>query len=135
MLRKIMVLCFIGAIVAVVVTSATTLGVGGGVIQSGMDDDLTCDPDGVSVLGWGYESDDNMVYFVRVGHIHSACEGCSLAIAISDNSGTYIEKCWIGSLATTELQGGTPGYAKCSFSPPIPAQNIGDIRVTIEGGE
>jgi len=29
--------------------------------------DLICDEDGVQVLGWGLETDDGKVYFVRIG--------------------------------------------------------------------
>ena len=135
MMRKVMVIGFIAAIVAITVGSAAALSVGGGSIQSGMDDTLICDADGVEVAGWGYEMDTNLVSFVRIEGIDDDCVGCSIGVSLSDNSGGWLTSGWHETLTASETEGGSPGNVKVSLDTAQQAQNIGDIRVTIEGAE
>lgn len=118
-----------GAVVAAIAVSAATLIVGGGVIQGGTDFDLTCD-DEVDVLGWGFESDDGLVYFVRIGDVAATCDGADMWVQVFDNGNQLIGK---GS-ATLDSVANPNGY-KVSLNSPVPPQNIGSINVVIEGGE
>lgn len=119
----------VGALVAAIAVSAATLIVGGGVIQAGTDTDLTCD-DQVNVLGWGYESDDGLVYSVRVGDIDPACDGSTMWVQVYDNGGSLLGKGEVASLDST-----ANAHYSISLTAPVPAQNIGSISVAIEGGE
>lgn len=118
-----------GALVAAVAVSAATLIVGGGVIQGGTDFDLTC-TDEVDVLGWGFESDDGLVYFVRLGPVDAACDGSDMWVQVYDNGSQLLGK---GS-ATLDSMTNPSGY-KVNLNTPVPPQNIGSINVVIEGGE
>jgi hypothetical protein len=129
MKRSIMAL-MAGALVAAVAVSAATLIVGGGVIQAGTDGDLTCD-DQVDVLGWGFESDDGLVYFVRIGDVDPACDGATMFVQVHDNGGLLLAD-GEASLDSTTVP---PGGYSISLDTPTPPQNIGSVTVVIEGGE
>lgn len=117
-----------GALVAAIAVSAATLIVGGGVIQAGTDDDLTCD-DQVDVLGWGFESDDGLVYFVRIGDVDPACDDATMFVDVLDNGGSSLGKGKVELDSTLN-----PSY-KVNLDSPTPPQNIGAVTIVLEGGE
>lgn len=119
-----------GALVAAIAVSAATLIVGGGVIQGGTDFDLTCD-DQVDVLGWGFESDDGLVYFVRIGDVDENCDGATMFVQVHDNGGVLLGN---GSVVLDSTTVGSGGYS-VALDSPVPPQNIGSVNVVIEGGE
>jgi hypothetical protein len=111
--------------------AAAALGVGGGVIQSGGDSDLTCDGDGVKVAGWGFETDTNKVSFVRVTDIAAACEGKALGVRV-DGPGGFLTSVFHDPIASGET--GT-GSAKVNLDSAQDAGDIVHVQITIEGGE
>ncbi len=128
-MKRLITALMAGALVTAVAVSAATLIVDGGVVQGGSDFDLTCD-DQVNVLGWGFESDDGLIYFVRVGDVAAACDGADMWVQVYDNGSVLIGK------GHVTLDSGTvtsKGY-KVHLSSPVPPQNIGSVNVVIEGG-
>lgn len=61
------------AVFTLAFAAAAQLGVNGGTIQAGQDVDLRCDPNGVTVRGWGLEQSTGEVHTVRVGRIDEEC--------------------------------------------------------------
>ena len=125
MLRKLAFLSMLAMLVAVAFGAAASLNVNGGAIQYGMDDDLTCDPDGVQVLGWGLETDDNTVYNVRIGEIDPNCVGNSLFVRVEDSSGGVL-----GYWTILDIQ--LPEY-NLDFSPRPSPEDITKLLVWLEG--
>lgn len=71
-----------GATVATLAyASASALTVDSNPLQAGYDT-VACDADGVTV-NWGLETDDNSVRSVKVGDIHSDCNGAKLFVAVN----------------------------------------------------
>lgn len=130
MKRFIVALMVGGALFAVVLGAAATLGVGGGVIQEGSDDTLQCDAGGVQVLGWGYERDDGLVYFVRIGDVSTACSGATMFVAVFDAGGNNI-----GQGMVDPIPNPPPASIKVDLSPKPAAEDIVKIQIAIEGGE
>jgi len=114
---------------------AASLSVDGGTIQAGSDTDLTCDDSGVRVDGWGLETDDGLVYFVRIHDIAPACTGADMFVNITSNNvkiaGGSATIPADGFAADDDPDGGQVGV-KISF-PPQSAASITDIEVFIEG--
>lgn len=109
-----------------VYASAANLGVNGNVIQAGVDGTLTCDPDGVEVTGWGYESNDQRIYYVEIGGIAAACEGQEIVVGLYNSSG--------GELGS-EVGGPVPaggGEVTVSFPNHPLASEIYSIHVAID---
>lgn len=128
-MKRLVMALMAGALVAAVAVSAASLIVGGGVIQGGTDFDLTCD-DEVDVLGWGFESDDGLVYFVRIGDVAATCDDADMWVQVYDNGSVLLGK---GS-ATLDAATNPTGY-KVYLDAPVPPQNIGSVNIVIEGGE
>ena len=139
MKRLIVALLVGGVFFGAVYGLAATLFVEGGTIQAGSDVDLQCDEDGVQVLGWGLETNDGKVYFVRIGNIDEQCAGNDMFVAITD-TGVVIES---GSVVIPNEAGDgadsctDPTAAevcvKIAISPAVLAEDITDIEVFIEG--
>jgi hypothetical protein len=129
-MRRILALLAVGALSALAIGSAAALGVNGGAIQAGEDVTLICDPDGVNVRGWGLETDDGMVYSVRVGGIADACQGNSIFVRVTDGGVT------VASGSVEVLAGahtGPTGQVTVSIPGGYPAVDIDDLHVFIEG--
>jgi len=89
MKRLIVALLVGGALFAAAFGAAAMLDpVNGGVIQAGTDGNLTCDRDGVQVLGWGLNSMTGLVENVRIGGVADACAGAGLQARITLSDGT-----------------------------------------------
>lgn len=126
MLRKIAVLAVLVVVVAAAFASAANLGVSGGTIQAGVDQSVYCDVNGVKVTGWGLETDDNSVRYVKVGDIDAACVGDTLLVKVLGAGGATLE--YSGELAITGSE------VKFSFTAPYPApEQIEGIKIWIEG--
>ena len=123
MKRLIIALLVGGALFGTVFGLAASLGVNGGAIQAGSDTELRCDTDGVQVLGWGLETDDGKVYFVRIGGIASTCISNDLFVNIT-NAGVKIGE---GSAHIDAAE------VKVTLKTPVKAADITDIEVFIEG--
>ncbi|MEX2251140.1 MAG: hypothetical protein WD895_03600 [Acidimicrobiia bacterium] len=128
-MRRMLALLAVGALSALAIGSAAALGVNGGAIQAGEDLTLTCDPDGVQVLGWGLETDDGKVYSVRIGGISDACQGNTLFVRVTDDGLT------IASGSVDPLLAAHTGAGQVVVSIPggYSAAEINDIHVFIEG--
>ena len=73
-MKRFVVAALVGTMVfGAVFGLAASLSVDGGTIQAGSDTDLQCDEDGVRVDGWGLETNDGLVYFVRIHDIDETC--------------------------------------------------------------
>lgn len=103
--------------------SAANLGVDGGVVQAGLDGTLTCDPNGVTVDGWGYEADEMNVYYVRIGDIDAACVGEELTVGVYDSNGDIIT-----NTSPAAITGASQTF---HFDDPVDAINIYRISVAI----
>ena len=127
-MRRLIIALVAGSVVAAVAVSAAVLDVNGGVIQYGEDTTLTCDTDGVYVDGWGLEMDTPAsVTYVRIKGVSSACNGADMFVQVLNNGG---EKITQGSFK--DLLGDEDTPYKVTF-PATPPQNIGGIKVAIEG--
>jgi hypothetical protein len=111
---------------SVAFAAAATLTVNGGAIQAGSDTSLWCDPDGVFVAGWGLETDDGLVYSVRIGGIEGSCFGNDLFANITAAGGVTLTKATaVNPINATE--------EVLTFVTPQLASAIEDIHVFIEG--
>lgn len=135
MMRKVLAICFIVMLVGSVAGAAASLNVDGGTIQSGGDTSLKCDKDGVRVDGWGLETDDGKVYFVRIHDIDPACSGAEMFVLITQGGSTIAKGSAIiptdGAGGDNDTDAGEVGV-KISFTP-VPAVDITDIEIFIEG--
>jgi hypothetical protein len=129
-MRRILALLAVGALSALAIGSAAALGVNGGAIQAGEDLTLTCDNDGVQVLGWGLETDDGEVYSVRVGGIATACIGNALFVRVTDGGAT-VASGTVDPLLPAHT--GPTGQVSVSIPGGYPAVDIDDLHVFIEG--
>jgi len=106
--------------------AAATISLNGGTIQVGEDDLVTCD-DAIAVAGWGLETDDGLIHFVRIGDISSDCFGNALIVHLTDSAGDPITGA-TGSVdpidAATEI---------VNLDTPPDAAEVFDIKVWIEG--
>ncbi len=130
-MRRLFAFLALGALTALAIGSAAALGVDGGTIQAGEDLSLTCDPDGVQVLGWGLETDDGTVLNVRIGGIHADCVGNAIFVNITDGAATVIAQ------GGVQKPPGGPGITGDQITIPLnpdpQAAAIEDIHVFIEG--
>jgi len=128
-MRRSLSLLALGALTALAVGSAAALSVDGGTIQAGEDLSLICDGDGVHVTGWGLETDDNTVRWVRIGGISDNCQLNELFVSVT-SGGAAVEK---GSVVLGPGHTGA-GFAQINFTAPFPAPaDITDLHVFIEG--
>jgi hypothetical protein len=110
---------------SVAFASAAALIVNGGAIQAGSDVTLTCDANGVSVVGWGLETDDGLVRSVRIGDIAATCNGNELFANITTTGGVEITEA--GPVVIDEA------IERLTFDAPVSAVAIEDIHLFIEG--
>jgi hypothetical protein len=130
--KTVLALLVIGAVMVAVFGAAAGLSVQGGAIQAGDDYSLKCDNDGVQVLGWGLETDDGTVHFVRIGGIDPNCTGNDIWVWTTKGGANLVRGGPV-TLDGTMVQGGSPGYAKINLDSPAKAKHITDIHVYIEG--
>ncbi len=76
-----------GAVFAAVFGAAASLTISPAYMQAGLTTDLACDPDTVRVNAWGFELDDLLVDYVKIGGVHSNCNGLRMYGAVYDNVG------------------------------------------------
>ena len=126
MKRILLTLVVLGILASTAFGSAATLAVEGGTIQAGVDSSLYCDTDGVQVLGWGLETDDGKVYFVRLGGISTDCYGNELFVVVEDGVGNVLASGSTTIASTTFV---------VHFTPPVDAALIEVLKVWIEGPE
>jgi hypothetical protein len=137
MMRKVLAICFIVMLVGSVAGAAATLNVDGGTIQSGGDTSLKCDTDGVRVDGWGLETDDGSVHFVRIHDIHTNCIGADMWVIITQ-AGSEIARgsatipADTNSAPDNDPDTGDVGL-KINLNTPVQAADITDIEIYIEG--
>ena len=135
MKRSIIALLVGGLVFGTVLAVAASLSVDGGTIQAGSDTDLQCDEDGVDVAGWMLETDDGLVYGVRIHNIDPACSSNDLFVNITKDgvkiAGGSAHIPADGSGDDNDTDGGEVGV-KVKFTPQ-PAEDITDIEVFIEG--
>jgi hypothetical protein len=110
---------------AVAFASASSLSVSGGAIQAGVDASLWCDNTGVFVTGWGLETDDGLVSFVRIGGIEGACVGNDLFANITGVGGVELTEA-----GPVTISGVTETL---TFDTPVAAGLIEDLHLFIEG--
>jgi hypothetical protein len=110
---------------SVAFASAAALIVNGGAIQAGQDTTLACDTDGVSVAGWGLETDTGFVDFVRINGIAAACNGNDLFANITGAGGVELTEAGPAAINGVE--------EVLTFDTPVPAVAIEDIHLFIEG--
>ena len=124
MKRFIVALIAGAAVFALAFGAAATLVVNGEVIQAGSTNDVVCDADGVLVDGWGLETDDGNVSYVRIAGVDGACLGADMWVNVTNN-GTEITE---GGPAT--IGGST---VTVNFDAAVLAADITDLEVFIEG--
>lgn len=103
--------------------SAANLDVNGGVIQAGVDTDLVCDPDGVQVTNWVYETVDQLVYSVVIDGFHADCAGSEVIVGLHDELGNDVDS----FVATAPAGGGSLSIGLGG----IPAEDIYQLSVGI----
>lgn len=137
MTRLFVSLALVVALAVAAFGAAAALNVDGGVIQAGSDTNLQCDTDGVRVDGWGLETDDGSVHFVRIHDIDPSCSGADLFVNITENGSKIAEgQAQIpsdGDPGDNDPDAGEVGV-KVNFNTPVQAEDITDIEVFIEGG-
>jgi hypothetical protein len=111
---------------SVAFASAAGLIVNGGTIQAGEDTTLACDTDGVSVAGWGLETDTGLVHNVRIVGINAACIGADMFANITGGPGIELTEA-----GPSTIDGPTETLV---FDTPQSAVAIQDIHIMIEGG-
>ena len=114
------------AVFAMAFAAAATVSVNGGTIQAGADTDVTCTGQ-ANVAGWGLETNDGTVHFVRINY-NSLCAGNDMFVVVTHN-GTKI-----ASADTKPTHLDASGQVKLDFAAPYPlAIDITDLEVFIEG--
>lgn len=113
-------------LVAAALGSAALLGVSGGVIQAGADDDLACDEDGVHVVEWNLDTNTGLVTSVTIGGIDAGClQGDTDLFVTLTHLGFPLVGGHYDDIDDTEV------VVPLDF--PMSAWNITDIEVYIEG--
>jgi len=126
MKRFILALLVGGAVFAAVFAAAAALNVNAGVLQSGSDEDLTCDTDGVQVYyqdGWQSSLDDFGITAVVVAGISDQCDGKLVEVVLTDNAGN-----WLASGSGTFTK---PSNVTATMSPVVAAKDVYDVHVII----
>lgn len=117
------------AVFSLTFASAATLGVNGNVIQAGVDGDLRCDTDGVGA-GYGLETSDNSVRYVRIEGIADACIGADLFLKVNESTGDALGPFVIADNGAS----GDDNTVTVHFTSPYPTpESLTSIHVWIEG--
>lgn len=124
-MKKLLILALLVALVASAFASAALLDVEGGTIQAGLDASLVCDPNGVFVDGWGLETDDDLVYFVRIGGIEGSCFGNALFVRVLDDANNVLATGTFDPIASSTVT--------VNFGVPADPELITTLNVWIEG--
>ncbi len=99
MKRFIFALAIAAGLAAGAYGAAAALNVTANNLQSGSDENLICDADGVQVYwqdGWQSSIDDFGITGVSVGGVSDSCDGLLLEVVLTDSAGN-----WMASGATT----------------------------------
>jgi hypothetical protein len=124
MKRVFLALLVAGVLFAAVYASAATLGVEDGVLQAGVDADMQCDTDGVTVKKWlGYSNINQDVKGVRITGIDPICNGQTIVVGIYEDDGA-----WLDSEATKVVDGETMDFY---WDPPVTVDKIEQLHVGI----
>jgi hypothetical protein len=102
--------------------SASALGIDPGVAQSGHET-LRGDSNGVAIESWGYESDDNSSYFIKVADVDPSLGGKTLWAQVYDGANTRLAK------GSADISGTT---VTVRWPAPIDVEKIESVRLTIE---
>ncbi len=144
-MKRLIVAVLVGGMVfGTVLALAASLDVNGGTIQAGSDTDLQCDEDGIDVVGWMLETDDGLVYGVRIHNIDPACIGNDLFVNITGTGTPIVPNTTIiaqGSATIPPDTNAAPDNdpdsgqvgVKVHLNPDPAAVDITDIEVFIEG--
>lgn len=124
MFKKLAFLAVLVLLVAAAYGAATTIGLTGGAIQYGVDADLSCDSS-IQVLGWGLETDTDLVSNVRIGDIAEACQGNALFVQVLNGPTSVIARGNVDPLTTTEVT--------VPFNVAVHTADITTLKVWIEG--
>jgi hypothetical protein len=138
MFKKLAILAVLGVVLAAAYGAAASLTVSGGTIQAGLDDDLICDEDGVQILAYSSNVDEDgfgpgNVDAIRIGGVdNAACAGAEMWVAVHDGSGNYLNK----GMAIITNPGPASGWYRVTFMDApnyVPASQIYQVRVYIGG--
>ena len=103
--------------------SASALSIDAGVAQSGTES-LRGDSNGVVVESYGYESDNNSSYSIRVGDVDPSLSGETLWAMVYSEGGSLLGK------GKTTIDG--TGKASVRWAKPVPVEDIDRVRLTVE---
>jgi hypothetical protein len=130
MKRVLLALLVAGVLFAAVYASAAHVDVLGGVIQEGIDTDLTC-TDAIQVAGWGLETDDDAVYFVRFEPLPAECAKVDVFVEVLGPGGALLAE---GDTDGDPNAPKTGDYWKVYF-PAVNPESVGRLHVYIEGAD
>lgn len=126
-MKRLLFALIAGAMVfTVAFASAAALNVNGNTIQAGTDTDLACDDNGVNA-GWGLETGDNTVRYVRIEGIDPSCFGQELFVKVNSRPGDAQHMTIDNVDETFDL-----GYGSSPVNYPSP-ESITSLQVWIEG--
>ena len=126
-MKRIIVALVVGGVVfGTVFAVAASLNVSGGVTQAGSVASLTCDPDGVTVDGYGVELDDLTGHFLKVSGIHADCAGYELGAQIQLTGGGKFN-----IVGTIPAGGGTMQIPFPAAVLPVPLADIIGVNLVI----
>ncbi len=129
--RVFFVLAVLALVFAVAYGAAASLSVDGGVVQSGSDTTLTCDPDGVTVsytVSWDNTAKKFQVTGVTVSGIADACDGKTIAVQLTKSDGTAASGT---SYKTTTIPNDTTQTSVTLTGFTSPADEVTDVHVAI----
>ncbi len=123
-MKRYLVACGVGTMVfGAVLGSAAALEFDQGAAQFGSSNQLACDTDGVTILGYNLETDGvSTSSGVKVTDISEACDGQTLVATVADGSNTQLRKAFkvMGNSGTETLN-----WA------PVPVSQLETVRLTI----
>ncbi|MDZ7673789.1 MAG: hypothetical protein U5K30_01770 [Acidimicrobiales bacterium] len=132
-MKRYLIALGVGAMVfAGALGSAAALGINdSGVAQYGDDFDVTCDDDGVEVLGYFLDTDagaPSQSNGVVVDDVSSDCEGKTIVAGVTDANGDALAR----GAATIPSGGGSVNISyNIDGGPQVPVEDIGGVRLTI----
>lgn len=112
------------AVASLAFASASMLTVDDGVMQTGTDTTLYCQTEPVKVE-WGYESNNNSVYFARVTGIEESCYGADLNLRTNVHAEANLDGIGVANIQADNVT--------ALFFTPIPAEDLESVTVTIGG--
>lgn len=130
MKRVLLALLVAGVLFAAVYASAASVDVFGGIIQEGIDEDLTC-ADYIKVAGWGFNWDDT-VTFVRFEAMPDECEHVDVFIQVLAGDDSVLAQ-------SSTLEASTHPFSTSSdwriYFDAVNPEDIAGLHVWIEGAD